>query len=525
MPNWRCWSGVARVAPLALCVVPAVWALAATFEGRDRDPGATWLVHPERQDAASWVDERMVSKALAHLRISALTRFFKEGGELAYIVAARKDGDGTYVQVRLPLGVTADMVTAQRPKLAANLGRATLETWPTTGEEDGILDLWIADKGALNGGAGVWPLMLAGRVDLFDGVPFGLTQRGRIINTPLIGVNWLIGRRPGQGKSSALRTLLLGAALDPTAELWAFIMGESPDFAPFTPRLSRYRMGLDDAVAEATLRALTALLTEMERRGKVLGRRPGSPPKVSRKLADDRSLGLHPLICAIDECHELFQHPQYGTAAAETAVKLIKRGRKYGIVVLLATQFPTRDSIPREITRNVSCSVAFSVADQIANDGLLGSGKYRTGVRATELRPNVDRGTCVAVGVTDAAFELIRTFYVPFEDGIDQVSPVVTRAVEAVADDGREIAAAEPEAASIDHLADVAQVLRGEPRMRTQEVLSRLADHNPAEYDGWTPSRLAGALAEHGVRPAKSHGLMVIRSDDVAQALAARDSE
>ena len=119
-----------------------------------------------------------------------------------------------------------------------------------------MLDLWVADKGTLSGGAGPWPLLDEGngpdgRVDVFEGVPFGLSQRGLVINAPLIGATWLIGGRPGQGKSSALRTLMLGAALDPTAELWAFVLGESPDFDPFAPRLSRYRMGMDDAVAEA----------------------------------------------------------------------------------------------------------------------------------------------------------------------------------------------------------------------------------------------------------------------------------
>lgn len=74
-------------------------------------------------------------------------------------------------------------------------------------------------------------------------MPFGLTQRGLIVNVPLIESHWLIGGRPGQGKTSAVRTLLLGAALDPTAELWVFVMGESPDFEPLAPRLSRYRMG------------------------------------------------------------------------------------------------------------------------------------------------------------------------------------------------------------------------------------------------------------------------------------------
>lgn len=519
------WTVLGTVLPTVLVAAPWVWLIAAAFEGRDKTPGAGWLVQPDRDDADSWIDERMISQALAHLGVAPLNKFFKDGGQLHYSVAARKDGDGTYAQIRLPLGATADMVADRGDKLAANLGRAKLETWPTEGPEAGILDLWVADKGKLGGGAGDWPLLQDGKVDLFEGVPFGLTQRGLIVNAPLIGANWLVGGRPGQGKSSVLRTLLLGAALDPTAELWVFVMGESPDFAPFRPRLSRYRMGMDDAVAEAAVQALTDLLEEMERRGKTLGAQPGQPPKVSRHLADKRELGLHPLVCAIDECHELFQHPKLGKKASELAVRLIKRGRKYGIVLLLATQSPTRDSIPREITRNISCGVAFSVADQVANDGLLGSGKYRAGIRATDLRMHTDRGTCVAVGVTDATFELVRTFYVPFEDGIDDVSPVIARAMALITEEGRTVTAperAELEAAPVDHLADIAAVLRGEPRVRTQVVLARLIEHNPTEYEGWSLSRLAAVLAEHGVTARKSDGVKVIRAADIARALATR---
>ncbi len=519
------WTVLTVAVPVVLVAAPLVWVVAAAFEGRDKSPGAGWLVRPDRDDADSWLDERMISQALAHLGIAPLNKFFKDGGELVYTVPARVDGDGTYAQIRLPLGSTADMVADRGDKLAANLGRAKLETWPTEGPEAGILDLWVADKGKLSGGAGDWPLLLDGTVDLFEGVPFGLTQRGVVVNAPLIGANWLVGGRPGQGKSSALRTLLLGAALDPTAELWVFVMGESPDFAPFAPRLTRYRMGMDDAVAEAAVQALSDLLAEMERRGKVLGAQPGQPPKVSRALADRRGLGLHPLVCAIDECHELFQHPKVGKRAADLAVRLIKRGRKYGIVLLLATQSPTKDSIPREITRNISCGVAFSVADQVANDGLLGSGKYRAGIRATDLRMTTDRGTCVAVGVTDNVFELVRTFYVPFEDGTDDVTPVIARAMATITETGRAITA--PERAQIepppaDHLADIAAVLRGEARVRTQVVLARLIEHDAAEYEGWNLTTLAATLADHEVTAGKSDGVMVIRAADIARALTNR---
>lgn len=369
----------------ALVAAVPVGVVLAWHEGKRVATPPRWLVSDdEKAQLDSVIDERMISLALAHLGIPALTAFFKEGGALIYTVVPRVDGDGTYAQARLPMGVTAEQVAEPRPraKLAANLNRASLECWPTKGDEDGILDLWVADKGVLGRGAGPWPLLEDGQVDVFDGVPFGRSQRGEVITARLFESNWLIGGRPGQGKSAAMRTLLLGAALDPTVEIWAYVLGESPDFAPFAPRLSRYRMGMDDAVAEEALQALRDALAEMERRGRVLGAQPGTPPKTNRRLANRAALGLHLLVIAVDECHELFQHPDHGKEAAMLAIRLIKRGRKYGIVLLLATQSPTKDSIPREVTRNVACGVAFSVADHVANDGLLGSGRYKAGVRA-----------------------------------------------------------------------------------------------------------------------------------------------
>jgi S-DNA-T family DNA segregation ATPase FtsK/SpoIIIE len=299
------------------------------------------------------------------------------------------------------------------------------------------------------------------------------------------------------------------------------VMGESPDFAPFAPRLARYHMGMDDTVAEATVANLRDLLAEMERRGKVLTAQPGQPPKTSRKLADKPGLGLHPLVFAIDECHELFMHRQYGKEAADLAVRLIKRGRKYGIVLVLATQSPTKDSIPREVTRNISCGVAFAVADHIANDGLLGTGKFRAGVRATDLRMHTDRGTAVAVGVSDATFELIRWFYIPFEEGTDAVTPVIGRAMALLAEHGhRTTTRPEPNPGpAVDFLADLLDVLGPEPRVRTQVVLARLTEHNQAVYEGWTFTDLHTALAEHDLKPVKSDGRMVVRATDVTTAV------
>lgn len=61
--------------------------------------------------------------------------------------------------------------------------------------------------------------------------------------------------------------------------------------------------------------------------------------------------------------------------------------------------------------------------------------------------------------------------------------------------------------------------------MRTQTVLARLIADNPDEYDGWTLTDLSATLAECGVTPVKPNGVMTVRTEDVAAAIAARDDE
>ena len=74
-----------------------------------------------------------------------------------------------------------------------------------------------------------------------------------------------------------------------------------------------------------------------------------------------------------------------------------------------------------------------------------------------------------------------------------------------------------------DHLTNIHQVLHGQQRVRTQIVLTRLAELHPTAYEGWSFSDLKTALAADGIEIGKSHGHSVIRADDVIQALTQRD--
>jgi S-DNA-T family DNA segregation ATPase FtsK/SpoIIIE len=59
--------------------------------------------------------------------------------------------------------------------------------------------------------------------------------------------------------------------------------------------------------------------------------------------------------------------------------------------------------------------------------------------------------------------------------------------------------------------------------VRTQVVLTRLADLNPAVYEDWTFQDLSSALAEYDIEPVKSRGVKVVRATDVTHALPYRD--
>ena len=103
--------------------------------------------------------------------------------------------------------------------------------------------------------------------------------------------------------------------------------------------------------------------------------RSGKAPenKVTPELAALAGSGLHPLVVFVDEIQELFLFGKTGKSAGETAEKCIKLFRALGIWLILGTQIPDKDSLPTGITRNINTRFCLSVADQVANDMILGT--------------------------------------------------------------------------------------------------------------------------------------------------------
>jgi S-DNA-T family DNA segregation ATPase FtsK/SpoIIIE len=454
---------------------------------------------------AERLTSQVVTRALSVLGLAGITQgLAKDAKAIGFAAPITRDGPGWRADVDLPFGVTAGDVIERRDRLASGLGRPLGCVWPEPAHEVSPrrLVLWVGDQDMATSRQPTWPLLRGGSVDLFRPFPFGTDPRGRTVPMELAYTNLLIGSLPGAGKTFSLRVSLLAAALDPRCELWTFELKGTGDLETIGSISARYASGADDDVLELALFALRDLRGECTRRAGVIKGLPKSvcpENQVTLELAGRRSLGLHPLVMAIDECQELFSHPEFGKEAGELAEKVIKLGRALGIVLLLATQRPDAKSLPTGVSANVGTRFCLRVMGQVENDMILGTSAYRNGIRATMFTRR-DKGVGYLVGGEEP--QITRTFYVD--------NPTAERVI-ARARAAREAAgtltgyaigeAPEQTGRRLDTLLDdiLTVVPAGEGKVWSETILARLAELRPDAYGELTRDQLTAALKPYGI--------------------------
>ncbi|WP_018683669.1 FtsK/SpoIIIE domain-containing protein [Actinokineospora enzanensis] len=511
--------------------------VAAWREGRRAAPAPRWLVsRTERAEMDSEITEDLITRALAHVKIVALTGFLKQGGKLEYLIQPREQGGGTYTQIRLPLGViAAELLDSRKVELlAGNLGRHKHETWPQRDPDADarVLDLWIADKGTMDRPAPPWPLLEDGQVDVFrDRVPFGVTMRQEQVAMGMLQKHHLYGATSKQGKTTTVRLLALGLALDPTVELRIADLKGDGDWKMFTPRVATYIEGSTQEDAEATCAMLEWGVAEMERRYQAKSEQ-NIVGAITRELSRRKGSGFHPIYLIVDECQVLYgaEHPIGGTKndarAAKTAKRLHDQARAVNIHLIQATQRPDDRTLPVRVREGAHVRCSLNVPNEPTARMILADAVDR-GARPQDLRPGADAGTVVATGEVEdipagQAFIIVRTHYVSTQDAYR----VVDRAMQIMARHGRTPATTDTDsepATPVDHLADIDRALRDEPRVRTTVILARLIEDDPTVYESWNAERLAEELRRWHIRVIKSSNKF-IRADDVHTAITRRDN-
>ncbi|MFD9224554.1 cell division protein FtsK [Streptomyces sp. NPDC060064] len=455
----------------------------------------------------------IVERALGALGIAEINKALGKGGEgLKFPAPITRDGPGWRADVDLPYGVTLPDILDRREKLASGLRRPLGCVWPepVADEHAGRMMLWVGDKALNKVKPPAWPLAKGGSASLFKPLPFGTDQRGRNVDVALMYDNVLIGAMPGMGKTFSLRTPLLAAALDVLAELLIWELKGTGDLESVGKKVAAdYGSGPDDETCAAALDSIRYVHKDLERRAKVISSLPKDKcpeNKVTPSLAANRSLRLHPLVLAIDECQELFSHEKYGKEAGTLCTAIIKRGRALGVILLLATQRPDKESLPTAISANVGTRFCLRVMGQMENDMILGTSTYKNGIRATSFTKS-DKGIGYLVGAADDP-QIVRTYYI---DGptADRICDRARKARQEAGTLTGLAAGIEPErrAAADTLLQDILAIIPADEAKPWNDVtVDRLAELRPETYGPWAEMapadkarQLTTALKPYGI--------------------------
>ncbi|MET9671575.1 cell division protein FtsK [Streptomyces sp. NPDC006482] len=455
----------------------------------------------------------IVLRGLDSIGNAKISAAIKKGGDmngLRFTSEIVRDGPGYRADLDLPYGVTPEDIMEARKPLASGLRRKVGCVWPAPDptEHEGRLTLWVGDKPMNETTKPAWPLLKTGTVDLFKPVVFGNDQRMRDVTVTLMFAAVVVGSVPRMGKTFLMRLLLLIAALDPRAEIHAFDFKGTGDFGALEPVCHRYRAGEEDDDIAYVVQSLRELKEELRRRAKVIKSLPRSrcpESKVTPALADDKSLGLHPIVVGFDECQVPFEHDEYGAEIEAICTDLVKRGPALGIVTLFGTQRPDAKSLPTGISANAILRFCLKVMGQPANDMVLGTSMYKSGYRATMFSRS-DRGICWMAGEGDDP----RIVASAFVDAV-AAEQVVTRARQAREDygnvTGHAIGKGPDKTTGTDILADILDViLDGEKSVWCERIATRLTALRPDTYAGWKGENVTAALKPYGIKPGQVWG-------------------
>ncbi|WP_433208073.1 cell division protein FtsK [Dactylosporangium sp. CS-047395] len=545
--SWRWWLLLFAVlglvaAGIVLALGPLWWRYAALVlvapilarVGRPADkPLTDRVVEGNRYRKLT---AELVRRALTSLQISAINSAVgKDANAITFPNEIHRDGPGHLAIVDLPYGVEASEVVARRGKLASAMRLPLDQVWPEPAAgHTGRLALWVGYEPASAMKQPAWPLLsTTARVDVFKPFPFATTPRLDSVDIDLMFRNYLFGGQPGSGKTFALRDLILAAALDPRLEIRGYELKGVGDFAVAAPVMAEYGNGFDDETLAACFAFIEWLYEECRRRSKriehyaKLGKAPEN--KVTPELASLKGSGLHPLVAWFDELQELMTS-KYGKAAGEILEKVIKLGRALGIIILLGTQIPDKDSLPTGITRNVNSRFCLSVADQTANDMILGTSAYKNGHRATVFQPVKEAGWGILAGFGKPS--PVRSFYVDTTAAARIIARAIALRVKAGTMPNPEEQTRDTTPA-FDLLGDLAQIWpAGEKAAWNETLCALLAELRPDVYGGWEAAQLSTALKPHSAVKVGDVGRRIdgkattrrgIKHADLLAAIAERD--
>ena len=526
----------------ALLTLSVTSLIAAWHLGRKKAELPVWLMTPAQreQHEGEPITPSILVTALRDLGIPELRKAIKamDDAGAALLGPITSAGCGIEVDVFLPSGVSTAEIQAKRQKLAENCGRHRHELFITIPQRPHTVRLWIADSGALDEPIGPSPLVTDPTVkaDYRTGrAPWGQSLRGDRSAVSLFQRHILVAGISNQGKTASLRALILWLALDRRVRIWIADLKGVGDWSMFKGIAEVLIEGPADAQVMAATHMVEAGVVEMEKRTDLMRELTEQGWSQDRILADPR---FAPLVVIVDEAQKAYGSSAQGddgrpyggvknTSRYFQGVKAIHdQGRAVNVTIAEGVQDPTDQNLPKRSREGNHIRASLVVGTEAQGAMALGENAVNAGAAPHELRQGADKGTLVVAGDITAydmpqgqVYTTIRTHYIGAEDAvaIAERAKALRNAVETKGQ------AAEPEKRDV--LADVADVLGAQARVRTEEVVHRLKSLAPGFYKDWTTAELKAALVDTPAEPYKTGGVMHVALSRVQEALAERENE
>lgn len=332
----------------------------------------------------------------------------------------------------LPGDLTISELIKNREKLAAAF--RVKPQWLDLSEagHPGRIRLWVASEDPF-GSLVTSPLLTEpGRMDVWNkGIPIGYNRRGETIYIKLRHVMALLGGMSRTGKGMILRNLICGLGLDPRVNL-RLVAGAKPGehrgYGPVCATFFGRR-------PERLIALLDALLAEAYRR-------EGYLEDEGRAKLGEKDLDRFPLeILIIDEYKQYANSstriPDLSDPEGKRTIKAADRiaeqleelaafAAALNITVLVSTQDPDANTIPRGYKSNSGARIATRTGGSVQTNAILKDGATGAGLRAHDI-PESLKGAAI-VDLDGAAGELIRGFFIEDEE-YDGAAPVIAAAV------------------------------------------------------------------------------------------------
>ncbi|MEM8925024.1 MAG: hypothetical protein AAGD35_16075, partial [Actinomycetota bacterium] len=325
--------------------------------------------------------EGLIVQALQDARIKGMDRAFKEQGKRAirWLVPPVRlaSGDGYECVLDLPSGVSVEQAVKADRLIASGLSRPVSTVWISEVSEEehghaGRMRMVVTDTPMRSTPIPPWPLASddGGAFDIFKPIPLGINYLGMVVTVTLMFRSMIIGAVPRMGKTFTLRLLCMAASLDPTVEIHIYDLKGGIDFKSLGRKVAHaFWASQNELIAAEVLADLRRMVDDMGRRYETLNWLEENDPdrcpegKITRQLANDRTLGLHPVLLAIDETQTCFVDWAEAKEFTALVTKLAKMGPAVGIMVILATQSVNNDTIPRSISVTAALRFCLKVTD------------------------------------------------------------------------------------------------------------------------------------------------------------------